>query len=172
MHVSDSILSCLTPRVLPAITIMAVIGCAVLAACHADTKSDGAADHARERSAPAVPAASREALNGRWLLVALGERAMPTKLPVSLIVSADNTVGGRGPVNSYNASLQSSGVDDGKFVLTPIASTLMAGSPELMDLERDYFAALAQASAWRVEGSSLILSDGSKELARFQRSPE
>jgi heat shock protein HslJ len=48
---------------------------------------------------------------------------------------------------------------------------MMAGPPERMDLEARYFKTLAGVTHWRIEGANLLLTDGSKTLARFNPAP-
>ncbi len=60
-------------------------------------------------------------------------------------------------VNSYSGPYQATPA--GELTIGPIASTLMAGPPELMALEKAYFDALGKTASYSSDGQKLTLYD-------------
>jgi len=150
--------------------IAAVVACAalLLAACDSSTKpGDGAAP-----PSTAQPARSVNDLVGKWSLVTLlGEQVSITP-PISMLIQADGTLSGRSAVNGYSGSLDKDRLPSGGFEIFPIASTMMAGTPERMELEARYFRGLERAKTWGIENGELVLHEGEIEVARFKRASE
>ena len=110
---------------------------------------------------------------GEWKLtfaVQQGRRlALPDEPRVTLSFDQNGMAAGRSFVNRYfgTASL----TDHGQFGWTgALGSTRMAGPPELMAVEDQYFKALERVSRWRIENGMLILdSDDGAILLRYSR---
>lgn len=79
---------------------------------------------------------------------------------LSLKFTADESVGGSAGVNSYSAQYKAS--EDGSMEFGTIASTMMAGAPDMMAQEQAFFKALGDVAAFRLEagGLSLVDADG------------
>ena len=152
------------------IPIAVVVACTalLLAACDSSPKPG---DGASPPSTP-QPARSINDLVGKWLLVTLlGEQVSITP-PISMLIQADGTLSGRSAVNGYSGSLDKERLPSGVFEIFPIASTMMAGTPERMELEARYFRGLERARTWDIENGELILHEGEIEVARFKRASE
>lgn len=102
---------------------------------------------------------------GSWQLTSGevdGNELAPTDgAPVTLDVDEDLRVSGQSACNVYEGSVE---VDGGAVTFSPLASTLMACPEPLMDLETQYFAALAVVDAGSREGDVLTLTGGTVEL--------
>lgn len=102
---------------------------------------------------------------GTWQLTSGevdGNELAPTdEAPVTLDVDEDLRVSGESACNRYEGSVE---VDGGAVTFSPLASTLMACPEPLMDLETQYFAALAVVDAGSRDGDVLTLSGGNVEL--------
>ncbi|MEH6548498.1 MAG: META domain-containing protein [Pseudomonadales bacterium] len=107
-----------------------------------------------------------------WQLVSMtsngSDRALSAETRSTPSFSCDEKtrVVGMASINRYFGDLEVGA--DGKLNWPGpgFASTMMAGPPELMDQERDYFATLTQTSQASVKGDVLILSnsDNSQQL--------
>lgn len=76
-------------------------------------------------------------------------------------------VGGFSGVNTYQGTYKLSGSE---LIIGNLASTLMAGPQELMDLEQAYLADLGKTRSYTVDGQVLTLFDaGGKELLVFDK---
>jgi heat shock protein HslJ len=84
-------------------------------------------------------------------------------------VGEDGTVGGFAGVNSWGASLDIDRLAHGEFEMAPAHTTLMAGPPEAMDLERRFLDALQAAEHARVgaDGALTLRGADDQELLRF-----
>ncbi len=78
--------------------------------------------------------------------------------------SDDGTMSGSGGVNQYHTTYTTSG---GSISIQAPVATRMAGPKDLLDQETAYFAALANASTYIIEGSNLTLrgADGAAMAA-------
>jgi len=99
------------------------------------------------------------ALNGSsWTLTGWGE---PEPIPSDVRITAefaDDRVAGQAGVNRYSAGVTSNG--DGAFGVQAPITTKMAGPPEAMAAEQAYLRRLEDATAYRVDGNTLVLHDG------------
>lgn len=104
-----------------------------------------------------------------WHLVELyGDPVKTYPAPtLSLYDSQGKTVGHTG-INSY--SLEFVQADKG-LKAGPITTTKMAGSPEMMETEGVFLAALAEANAWRVGPGTLELISHQGVIAKFSKLP-
>ena len=122
----------------------------------------------RERSGEsASPAPSSPAsLTGRtWVLEDLSGAGVIDDAQATLEVAQDGRVRGRATCNRFSGSATIAG---DSIAFGPLASTRMACAEALMNQERNYMAALAQAKQWEVQGSTLFLHlGGGSEPLRF-----
>lgn len=171
MRFLDSMLLISLPRVLPALAALAM-AMLVVAACDSSTKSGGGGSTGGGSggTTPSPDARSISALAGRWELQSLLSESIVLPTPISMIIGADGSMSGRSAVNGYSASLDTKQLATGAFEAYPIASTLMAGPPERMELEARYFRGLERAGTWSISSDgALLLHDGEIEVARFRR---
>jgi heat shock protein HslJ len=101
-----------------------------------------------------------------WQLATLDGRAVSPLEPMGsrpalpeLVFGPQGRVGGFSGVNRMFAEMPAADVRAGRVDFSKIGMTMMAGPPEAMDLERRFTAALAQATRWRIDGSTLVLAD-------------
>ena len=107
--------------------------------------------------------------NTYWKAVAIGDR--PTHVaenisePHLLLHPGDTRASGSSGCNGFSGSYQLSG-DSLRF--GKLLSTMRACvDPELNRQERAFLDALGATRSWRVSGDTLVLSDGTRGLARF-----
>jgi heat shock protein HslJ len=77
---------------------------------------------------------------------------------LTLDFNADGTVSGNSGVNTFNGPYKAG---ETSITIGPLASTLMAGSPELMAQETAYLQALQKATTWEAANGRLELRDAS-----------
>lgn len=104
-----------------------------------------------------------------WTLVELGQRPVETgdsgPVPSLRFEAAGSRATGFAGVNRYTGDFN---LDGARLTFGPAALTKMAGSPERMELERRFTAALAATTRWRIrEGHLELLAGGDYVLARF-----
>lgn len=125
-------------------------------------------------AACAPAAAPSPAVSGpedvEWRLVRLGERAVepasPSRAPTLRLDAAARRAGGRGGCNQFGGGYELEGAS---LRFAALASTRMA-CEHGMEIESDYFAALARVRGWRLAAGRLELLDGSgRVLATFER---
>lgn len=80
-------------------------------------------------------------------------------------VFEEGAVSGTSGCNSYNGSYEA---NDGSLTFGPLATTLMACTPELMAQETVYFELLGQVDSYEVRGDELTLSNGDTVLIRYE----
>lgn len=107
-----------------------------------------------------------------WVLKSYSLKGEITDVPPSGSVTARfaaDKIAGKA-LNSYNGTFNTD--DDGNVTqVGPIASTKMAGPPELMTLETAYFAALEKAESYYSDGTTLTLYGADEEeLAAYEKS--
>lgn len=115
------------------------------------------------------------ALAGDWKLAALNGNpivsatAPGTRIP-GFSITPEGGFSGLAGVNRMSSRLDLAKLASGEFSLGPIATTRMAGPPELMKLEDAFTAALGTARKFSLKDGALLLKDGSgAELARLVR---
>jgi len=90
--------------------------------------------------------------NGRQALVSLIATSQ-----ITATFSEDEKLSGNASVNTYNTTYSA---DQGEIKIDgPIATTMMAGPPELMTQEQEYLAALPKATRYKITGDKLDLRD-------------
>jgi len=120
-------------------------------------------------AAPEAPAAPAAFPGGSWILVELGGKAVADsvgeKIP-TLAFASEGMAGGSSGCNQYGTKWTLTG--DSGIAFAELWSTKMFCVDVL--IEAEYYEMFRKARAWRVDGSLLVLSDGSgKPLAVFER---
>lgn len=104
-------------------------------------------------------------LNREWTLTWLENKPVPATSKVTLTLQGKDQLIARSGVNSVRGTFVYAAP---AIQLDPGPMTLMAGSPEAMELERRYLQILFQANRATLEEGQLILSRGEKMLAVFR----
>lgn len=126
----------------------------LLAACGSPS-----ADPSPSASASApVPAALLP--GSEWILV--GPASIKGKVTISF---AADQLSGQAPVNRYFGPFTAT--DDGQMTLGPVASTMMAGDPDLMKAEQEYLGLLNRVDGFDSDGEQLSLRAGHEVLLRY-----
>ncbi len=96
-----------------------------------------------------------------WGLTQLNGSPVASGTGISAVFTADGKVAGSSGCNQYSASYTTSG--NSITISSPVASTMMACAPAVMDQETAYVKALGNAKTYAVSGNTLTLSgaDGS-----------
>lgn len=104
---------------------------------------------------------SEQTLEGSWTL--------NSDENIFIIFNKDGSVSGKAPVNGFGATYT---VDGNSLTFgKDIIQTLMAGSPEKMQAEAEFFEALKNTARWQIADDKLILADADdKILAIFSAS--
>lgn len=88
----------------------------------------------------------------------------------SIAFAQDGGVSGFAGVNRFMTKLEPADMLGGKLNLDKTATTMMAGPPEAMQLERDYLQMLRSARSFNIDqAGKLNLSNGSETIASFVR---
>lgn len=110
------------------------------------------------------------AIVGAWRLEAIDGRPAVTDADASIEFHADGRVAGSTGLNRFAGTWA---IDEGRLVLGPLASTLMAGPPERMDQERRVLDILGRPLVVVRDGSALALEgDGRLDLTSVTEAPE
>jgi heat shock protein HslJ len=122
-------------------------------------------------SSPSMAATSGGFEDLQWKLTKYAVDGRLKEVPASAKFFAEfrgGTLSGRA-VNTYSAPYKIEG--DGRLSIGKMAATLMAGPPELQEIESAYFAALAKVASYASDGSTLTLHDGGgTPILAFSRS--
>lgn len=120
-----------------------------------------------KQPAPVVVSATTLA-GAPWLLEDLTGRGVIDNSHTTLQFLPDGKVSGSGGCNRYSGSVALKG---SQITFTPMASTMMACAPALMDQETRFFAALTQADAVTFDktGALLIHVKGEAKPLLFRR---
>jgi heat shock protein HslJ len=97
-----------------------------------------------------------ESLQGNWVLTGMGSDNASIIGDITLEIT-DTNISGNSGVNYYFGKITVG--SEGKLNISGIGSTEMAGPADLMEQEQKYYAALANASAYKIIDGSLIISD-------------
>jgi heat shock protein HslJ len=103
-------------------------------------------------------------LEGDWLLIEIDGEPVDPEAPRSILFE-DGRVSGRVGVNRFTGTYSTNGDVIG---IGPVASTRMAGPPELMSLEHHFNTLLEGEHEIRLGGDEMVLSgaDGAIRLTR------
>ncbi len=77
---------------------------------------------------------------------------------LTVAFGTDGKVGGNGGVNTFSGDFESG---PSSVKIGPLASTKMAGPPELMTQEAAYLTALQNATTWEIQSGKLTMRDAS-----------
>ncbi|MBS0195561.1 MAG: META domain-containing protein [Planctomycetes bacterium] len=117
-------------------------------------------------------------LRGGWTVTHLNGQLVtrPADLGArwpSLTVEDNGAVGGSAGVNHWKSTLDTAALKAGEFKLSPIASTMMAGSPAAMKGEQTYITLLSRARTidqkQLAQGVLSLRDEGGEEVLRFRR---
>ncbi len=106
---------------------------------------------------------------GKWQLSTLNGQPARTTMReggVTLEIKEDGKFSGQAPVNRYFGQIN---LQDKSFKTGPVGSTMMAGPPELMGAERDFFAVINDVRSVDVKGGMLTLSGPDGKQLVFER---
>lgn len=153
-------------------TLVPVVLFAVLPAC----ESPGTHSQKPLITWTSSPVTSIDQIAGVWTLTHIADEPIdPDLKPPEIDISADGRLAGFAGVNRMNATINKKQLADGRFSTGPIATTLMAGPPDAMELEQRFLNAITRADEVRLEpdGAGLVLLlETTDRLLRFQRSRE
>jgi heat shock protein HslJ len=93
--------------------------------------------------------------NGRDIVI-------PARATITLTFQSGGQISGHSAVNNYAGSFRVA--PDGKITIQLTAATQMAGAPELMQLEREYFEVLPRVTHFIVKSDQMILEDEKSSL--------
>jgi heat shock protein HslJ len=98
-------------------------------------------------------------LAGNWQLTSMNGELVPTDVRggqgVTLEIQEDGKFAGQSPINRYFGQINT---QDKSFKTGPVGMTMMAGPPELMDAERDFFTVINDVKTVDVKGGKLTLT--------------
>jgi putative lipoprotein len=120
------------------------------------------------KQAPPTPVSPATLGGAAWQLEDLVGRGVIDNSHVTLQFMADGKVAGSGGCNRYSGSVAFKGL---QIKFTPMASTMMACVPALMDQETRYFDALTRADtvSYDKTGALLIGVKGEAKPLLFRR---
>ena len=97
--------------------------------------------------------ASHSSLEGNWVL--------NSDENIYITFNPDGTVTGKAPVNGFGGSYT---VDGNSVTFGDFIQTLIAGSPEEMQAEAEFFEALKNTARWNVHEGTLFLADADDKI--------
>lgn len=126
-----------------------------------------AACAAREPVVTRKPVEVRNLIGSEWLAEDIGGAGVVDRSHSTLRFAAADRIDGDTGCNRFMGPLAVAGSD---IRLGPLATTRRACAPALMDQERRYLVALAQGTAFELDGTRLLLlDDGHQPLVRYSR---
>jgi heat shock protein HslJ len=151
----------------------AAIVCTAFVLAIGSIQTRGAAAQGQEVATTEVAVPETESVEDiAWTLVELGgqpviEGGGLAEPPLTLLLDpTEKRIGGYGGVNWFNGGYQ---LDGDRLSLGPLATTLRAGPPELMEQEQRIQQALGRARQAVIVDGMLELRAGDEVLARYQR---
>jgi heat shock protein HslJ len=105
-----------------------------------------------------------------WRLVTMQGALVENPKPVILRLAKEGGMSGTSFVNNYFGSFTAEA--DGSISFAHVGSSMMAGSPEQMEAEQNYFSLLGQVDRFMVAGDTLTLQRGDEKLLEFIRQPK
>lgn len=109
-------------------------------------------------------------LAGKWQLTSMNGEPAPADVQggkgVTLEIQEDGKFAGQSPINRYFGQIDT---QDKTFKTGPVGMTMMAGPPELMDAERDYFTVINDVKSVDVKGGKLTLTGPDGKRLVFDR---
>lgn len=107
--------------------------------------------------APASLAQLPDTPIGTWRVEAIGSSTLPAALRADITFTAEGRVHGTGGCNRFMGGYTLEGAT---LRFGPIAGTRMACEAPAMEQETRFHDALATVRGWRMDGPSLLLTDG------------
>ncbi|MBK7404264.1 MAG: META domain-containing protein [Phycisphaerales bacterium] len=133
-----------------------------------------ATSHSRASTKTQASASTAGMVYGDWKLDRIAGKPLTDPAaahPPTLTAYDEGRAGGFAGVNRWAAPLDAKGLASGKFTLGPAATTMMAGTPEAMELERRFLDALEKARRYDPQalgdGFLTLQNDQGAELLRF-----
>jgi heat shock protein HslJ len=108
-------------------------------------------------------------VTGKWQLSTLNGQPAPASIReggVTLEIQEDGKFAGQAPVNRYFGQIN---MQDKTFKAGPVGMTMMAGPPELMDAERNFFMIINDVRSVDVKGGQFTLSGPDGKQLVFDR---
>lgn len=117
----------------------------------------------------AAPAEAPPIYGIEWKLMGINGRAIATdgKPPHIILNENGHDFGGNTGVNIFGGVYSR---DGNRIMLDPQVSTMMAGTEEQMQLEREFMDTLQKVTRFAIEEGELVLYRGEREIMRFRRS--
>jgi putative lipoprotein len=116
---------------------------------------------------PSRPVQAADLIGSQWLAVDISGGGVAGESHSTLHFTAPNQVDGNTGCNLFRGPLVTEGAS---IRIGPLATTRRGCTPALMDQERRYLMALAQASGMRLDGTELVILDESGQpLVRYSR---
>jgi heat shock protein HslJ len=135
------------------LVILLISAAALLAGCQANGQPAG----------PATPLAGTE-----WTLVELNGQPFKAieglRTPTLALDQTTHRAAGSSGINRYSGSFE---LDGAHLKFGAMAGTRMAGPKAAMNYETDFLNAMSSVTAWRIDGSSLVLMNDTLPVARF-----
>jgi putative lipoprotein len=103
-----------------------------------------------------------------WIAEDIDGRAVLGGVPSTLVFDAAERISGRAACNQYFGTVERG--EGGRLVLKPAGATRMACPGLVMDQERRFLEALSTITAYRREGTTLLLLDSTGQV-RVRLSP-
>lgn len=106
-------------------------------------------------------------LRGSWRIAGVDVPAgarMPT-----INLGADGSISGNAGVNRYRATVDAAQLASGRWQMTPISVTRMAGTAEAMALEQSFLEALSSVDTVAVADGFMQLRRGEQVLVQLER---
>ncbi|HMN97207.1 MAG TPA: META domain-containing protein [Phycisphaerales bacterium] len=142
-------------------------------ACERSTSPGTTGGGGATATGPIVRTPTRAAIFGEWFVLMIeGEPlAIPAdaRVPTLSFGEDDRFISFAG-VNQLSGAADLSKLEEGSITFLPGPMTLMAGPPELMELESRFVERLRDVKSVSIEDEELVLSGESGELLRFRRS--
>lgn len=108
-------------------------------------------------------------VSGKWQLTRLHGQPAPTAMReggVTLEIQPDGKFAGQAPVNRYFGQLK---IEGDAIITAPVGATMMAGPPELMQAEQDFFRTLNAVRAITVKDGTLDIEGADGRRLVFER---
>ena len=103
--------------------------------------------------------------NTKWELIKLGGLKLPVEAKATLQFTDSLIISGKSFCNNYGGQAM---VNDGKLAFDKVFSTKMF-CQDVADAENTYLKALNEATMAQVKNSTLVLSNGAKELLVYKK---
>lgn len=123
------------------------------------------AEHDEPKEMEGMPAA----LIGDWTLTQIEGQPVTVERPPTMNVTLEGRLSGLAGVNRYFGGLNIEQMSTSRFNATNLGMTMMAGPPELMELEIRFTRLLGDADGMRIDGDTLTLTLAGKPVLMFVR---